>query len=170
MDDVLALDAATIEERGFVLIGVGNGHDFDHDFCPWAYTVGLLDAAAHPELIVAGPKHETSQLLLSMLAQSILDGERYEVGDTLELGRGVTRIGAVHENQYQLETFNMWHNLRAYGAVDAPELEAVQIVVPSGFFCTEHRHSQPLLASPGAHVGPRSLNRAERRRRHRRAS
>jgi hypothetical protein len=63
----------------------------------------------------------------------------------------------------------MWENLRSFGAVHAPEPEAVQIVVPSNFFCHEHRHSQPLLASPGARVGPRAANRAERRRRHRRA-
>jgi hypothetical protein len=60
LDDVLALDAARIAEYGFVVIGV-EGRDDDDDHPPaWAYTVGLLDAADHPEMIVAGVSTETS--------------------------------------------------------------------------------------------------------------
>jgi hypothetical protein len=167
LDDVLALDAARIAEYGFVLIGVAGRDGDPEDLSPWAYTVGLLDAADHPEMIIAGVSNETSQSVLSMLARSVLDGEYYDVGDTIDLGRGVARVGAVDAVQYELDTFNMWHNLRAYGTLRTAELEAVQIILPPTFFCSAHGDSQPLLDEPGARVGLRSVrpNRAERRRR-----
>ena len=121
LDDVLALDAAQIAEYGFVIIGV-DGSPPD-DGSPWAYTIGLLDAADHPELIIAGPSLETSGSMLSLLAHSVLDdGDRYELGDTIDLGASLDRgggdavVGAVHEIHYVLDTFNMWHNLQEYGA------------------------------------------------------
>ena len=129
----------------------------------------LLDAADHPEMIIPDVDLDASGSLLSALARSVLDdGDRYEVGDTIDLGRGVARVGEVHEIQYGLHTFNMWHNLEQYGAVGLHELEAVQIVLPSTFFCPEHRLRQPVLADPEARVGEprRRPNRAERRRRH----
>jgi hypothetical protein len=166
LDDVLALDAAHIAEFGFVVIGVSGDED---DHSPWAYSVGLLDAADHPELIIAGVDLDASGSLLSILARSVLhDGARFDVGDAIDLGRGVARVGAVHEAQYALDTFNMWHNLERYGAVGLHELEAVQIFLPADLLCSEHLLHQPSLADPKARVGDpvRRLNRAERRRRH----
>jgi hypothetical protein len=64
-----------------------------------------------------------------------------------------------------LETFNFWHNLSSYGAIDAVALEAVQILLPPAFFCAAHLGSQPVLSDRNARVGPRPANRAERRRR-----
>jgi hypothetical protein len=165
LDDVLALDAARIAEYGFIVIGVGSG---ETDPSPWAYTVGLLAAADHPEMIIAGVDLDTSGSLLAALARSILDdGDRYEVGHTINVRPGVARVGEVHEIQYGLQTFNMWHSLDEYGAAGPHELEAVQIVLPPTFFCTEHRLVQPVLANPEARVGEprRRPNRAERRRR-----
>ena len=49
LEDVLALDAATIAEYGFMVVGVDAPDRSEHDPPPWAYTVGLLDAADHPE-------------------------------------------------------------------------------------------------------------------------
>ena len=121
----------------------------------------------HPEMVIAGVSIEVSGSLLSVLAESVLAGERYEVGDTIELGRGVARVGAVDEIQYELGTFNMWQNLQRYGTLQASELEAVQIIVPSNLFCPVHGPQQPLLDDPAARVGRRrpAANRAERRRR-----
>ena len=133
LDDVLALDAAHIAEYGFINIGVDVR---EPGGCPWAYTVGLLDRADHPELIVAGPSLETCGPILSTLAHAVLDdGERFEVGERIDLGRGDAVIGAVHEIQYVLDTFNFWHNLADYGAVHSTALEAVQVVLPPVFFC-----------------------------------
>jgi hypothetical protein len=96
----------------------------------------------------------------------VLDGDRYEVGETINVGRGAARVGAVNAIQYELDTFNMWHNLERNGTLRTSELEAVQIILPSTFFCSFHRQVQPLLNDPGARVGRRpAANRAERRRR-----
>jgi hypothetical protein len=70
-----------------VLIGVENpGGREDHP--PWCYTVGLLDTADHPEMIFTGVPTETSSSLLSLLARTVLAGERYEVGATIKLRHG----------------------------------------------------------------------------------
>jgi len=86
---------------------------------------------------------------------------------THDVGHGVARVGAVNEIQYELDTFNMWHNLRRNGTLRTSELTAVQIVLPSTFFCSDHRQAQPLLDDPEARVDAhrRPPNRAERRRR-----
>ncbi len=163
LDDVLALDAARIAEYGFVIIGV-EGREPDHG--PWAYTVGLLDAADHPELIMAGPKLETCGAILSVLGHAVVDeGERFDVGDRIDTPAGDAIVGVVHQIQYALDTFNFWYNLHEFGALRTHALEAVQIVLPPGFFCHEHRDSQPVLAHQLARVGERPANRAERRRR-----
>ena len=167
LDDVLALDAARIAEYGFMIVGVeGPEGDNDHP-PPWAYTVGLLDAVGHPEMIIAGASSDTSGPLLSSLARSALAGERFEVGETINVGRGAARVGAVNPVQYELDTFNMWHNLQRHGTLRTSELEAVQIVLPSAFFCSFHRLEQPLLNDAGARVDRLRPppNRAERRRR-----
>lgn len=167
LDDVLALDAASIAEYGFIVVGVDDPDGGDGHRPAWAYTVGLLDAADHAEMVIAGVSTETSGSLLSILARSVLAGERYEVGETIDVGRGVARVGAVNETQYGLNTFNMWHQLRRNGTLRTSELDVVQIVLPSTFFCSAHRQVQPMLDDPDARVDVRRppANRAERRRR-----
>ena len=64
LDDVLALDAAHIAEYGFINIGV----DVEPPAGPWAYPVGLLDTAGHPELIVAGAPLARCGPILATLA------------------------------------------------------------------------------------------------------
>jgi hypothetical protein len=163
LDDVLALDAAHIAEYGFINIGVDVR---EPDGCPWAYTVGLLDRADHPELIIAGPSLETCGPILAMVAHAVLDdGEHFEVGDRIDVGGGHAVIGAVHEIQYVLDTFNFWHNLADYGAVHSAALQAVQILLPPSFFCSAHRFAQPVLADRDARVGRRPASPAVRRRR-----
>jgi hypothetical protein len=127
LDAVLTLDAARIAEYGFIIVGVGGPDGRDDDPRSWAYTVGLLDAVGHPEMVIAGVSTETSGSLLSVLARSALAGERYEVGETIDVGRGAARVGAVNEIQYELDTFNMWHNLQRNGTLRTSELDAVQI-------------------------------------------
>ncbi|HEY7136576.1 MAG TPA: hypothetical protein VIB48_16100 [Acidimicrobiia bacterium] len=52
MDDVLALAEARIAEHGFTMQGVSDP-DVPDDANGWVYTMGLLDAADHPEMVVA---------------------------------------------------------------------------------------------------------------------
>jgi hypothetical protein len=130
VDDVLALDAAHVTEYGCAIQGVVRPGGEDDGVGCWVYTVGLLDAAEHPEMIVAG----------------------FEVGDTIDLGGAIARVGAVHEIQYELDTFNTWHGLKGAGVFRAPELVAVQITMPPELCASGQRVSQPVLAAPGARV------------------
>ena len=165
LEEVLASDAARIDEHGYVMMGVEG--DADGVVQPWVYTIGLLDLAVHPELIVVGAEIDTAAWLLRLVAEKVLDGARFRAGDTIALPPGNARLRDVHEVHYDNGTFNMWHELRAYGAFDAPELTALQMMLPRSLFCPEHRDSQPLLSDPRVCItGPRP-NRAERRRRQR---
>ena len=149
IDDVVALGAAHIAEYGYGIQGVVGPDGADNGFGSWVYTVGLLDAAGHPELIIAGGFPDWSASVLSLLAGSTLAGERYLVDETIDLGDGgVARVGSVHEIQYELDTFNMWHNLKNAGVLHAPELEAVQITVSDVFFPPGQQSLQPSPASP----------------------
>jgi Domain of unknown function (DUF4262) len=165
-EEVLDEDTASIAEHGFAVIGVEDP-DGPHAHPPWCYTVGLLDAADHPEMIITGVPTSFSRKVLSVLAAGVLDGERYEVGDITYFGggHGATEIGAVNDVQYELGTFNMWHQCKARGAVRATRLRAVQIILPPEFFCSDHGESQPLLGDPETRVGTPSPrpNRAYRR-------
>jgi hypothetical protein len=153
VDDVLALDAAHIAEYGFALQGVVGPGGEDDGVGSWVYTVGLLDAAEHPELIVAGASPNTSASVLSALAGAVLEGERFEVGDTIDLGGAIARVGSVHEIQYELDTFATWHRLKDAGVLRAREVVAVQVTVPYELFPPAGPSSQPVLANPGARVG-----------------
>jgi len=170
LDDCLALDAAHIAEYGFMVVGVGSG-DGDERHAPWAYTVGLLDAADHPELIIAGASLHLAGAFLSGLARMVLDdGDRFEVGDEIDIEPGILRFGAVNDIQYALDTFNWWHNLAEFGAVHTFALEAMQVVLTPDCFCEEHGFAQVLLANSAARVGGREpfRNRAARRSKGRR--
>ena len=170
LDDALALDAAHIAEYGFAIVGVESAEG-EEPHAPWAYTIGLLDAADHPELIIAGATLQLSSALLSGLARMVLDdGDRFEVGDEIDIERGTLRFGAVNEIQYALDTFNWWHNLAEFGAVETYALEALQVVLPSSCFCEKHGFAQPLLANRAARVGGCEpfVNRAARRSKGRR--
>ena len=164
-EDSILLDAASLAEYGWIMSGVRS--DPDAGIPPWLYTVGLLDVADHPEMIIAGVSTESSARILHILAGRVLDGEQFFVGDYIDVGLGKASVGAVHPIQYELGTFNVWHELQRIGAVDATELTAVQIFAPDELFCPEHRDMQPVLADVDARVDTprRRPNRAERRRR-----
>ena len=161
-EEMLAYESATLELERFLVQPVGDpaGPPAEN----WAYTVGLLDRADHPELIVVGTDLVAGWNLLRALGDCVLDGERFAVGDTIHLGDELACVGEVAPIQYTLDTFNTWHNLRSYGALHAPALEAVQIIPPHGWSTAPPM----LLADPSARVGGRSSgppNRAARRAR-----
>ena len=163
-EEMFAHDAAIIEEHGFLVTGVGEG-DPPH----WAYTVGLLDRAGHPELIVAGPHVEIAAGLINQIGRPILEGRRFEVGDTWMSPAGTVRFGAVHPIQYRLGTFNVWLGLEQSGYLRSTHLEAIQVVAPVGSFCRCELCVQPDLSRPESRVGvaPLRPNRAARRSRRR---
>jgi Domain of unknown function (DUF4262) len=151
IEDVTLLGATRIAAEGFGIQGViGPGGDRDGTGS-WTYTVGLLDAAGHPELIVAGLLPVDGSSLLSLLAGSVLKGEIYEIGDTIDLGEYVADVGAVHDIQYELDTFSTWYRMKDAGVLDADDLEAVQIRLPLEYFGAR-KSSQPELAQRRARV------------------
>jgi hypothetical protein len=159
LEDALLLHAAVIAEYGFVVIGVGppDAHAADAVRAPddgacWAYTVGLLDAACHPELIMAGPVFEASGPFLSRLGTEVLGGRVLRAGERFASETGEARVGSVDPIQYRLDTFNVWHNLRTLGYLRHGELEALQVFAPADWFCSKHQESQPVLADPDARV------------------
>jgi Domain of unknown function (DUF4262) len=165
-EELFEREAALIAEHGYIVRGVDG--DADHE--SWAYSIGLVDIADHPELIVVGVETMFAMRFVRLLSEWVLDGDRLSVGDKIQIAdQGVARIGAVHDIQYTLETFASWHALHERGAVEGL-LEAVQVVLPSRMFCAVHAHQQPLLDDPHARVGQRvRVNRAARRRRRRSA-
>ncbi len=150
IEDVTVLGATRIAEHGYGIQGViGPGGDED-GAGSWTYTVGLLDAVGHPELIVAGLLPMDGSSLLSLLAGSVLEGERYRIGDTIDLGEFVADVGAVHDIQYGLDTFSTWYRMKDAGVFGADELEAVQIKLPMEYFGA--KSTQPVLSRPEARV------------------
>jgi hypothetical protein len=133
----------------------------DDEHRPWVYTVGLVDVAAHPELIVAGVEPATSAYVLNSVVAHVLAGCAVDAGETLLLPGRRVEIGAVHAVQYELDTFASWHELRRAGAFDGA-LTALQLFVDGAPF-------QPDLSDPAARVGA-FVNRSARRRRRRRSA
>ena len=168
-EDELLLTAATIAEYGYMVMGVGAASGDPPGGPEWAYTVGLLDRADHPELIVAGPEFVSTGALLNEIGRSILAGPRYAVGDTFRSSSGVVRFGAVDPIQYRLGTFNVWHDLERMGLLHVGPLEALQVFAPPEWLCAGHRDRQPVLSDPSSRVdAPVALpNRAARRARRR---
>lgn len=147
--EVNASQAARIEEHGYTLQPVGNSDD---DPTGWVYTIGLLDVAQHPELIVAGVNARLGAALLVTLASAVLDGDCFRVGERIDFGEGIARVGEVHPIQYKIDTFASWYRMQDYGAVRAEVLTAVQIVLPHfGFGAARSR--QPKLGRMHERVG-----------------
>lgn len=96
----------------------------DDDREPWIYTIGLRDGFDHPELICAGPNVNTCARVLTILSESILEGERYTSGECLTVGTTAVRLGAVNPVQYALDTFAVWHELAHVGVIKTPQLSA----------------------------------------------
>jgi hypothetical protein len=173
-EEVLAENREMIREFGFMVQGVVNPPGEGGQLVEWAYTVGLLDAVGHPELVVVGPQFERSGPLLQWMGRCVLEGERCAAGDRIVLGQDRLRIGTVHPVQYELTTFNVWYELAEDGAIEPAALEALQVFVPSAWFCSGHRRAQRDLSLPHTrfdapvHVPSRAVRRAEQRRRGRR--
>jgi hypothetical protein len=152
IDDVLALAETRIAEHGFTMQAVSDP-DVPDDPTGWVYTMGLLDRAGHPELVVAGVPLTTGARVLGALGRAALEGKRFQLGETIDLGPGIAEVAAVHPVHYELSTFNIWHELSAVGVLHAPELTVLQIVVPRALCPFGDRSWQPLLADPETRLG-----------------
>jgi hypothetical protein len=127
----------------------------------------LVDGFGHPELIMAGASLDAMGSVIRAAADAVTEGERFDVGDSLDVAGKAISLGAVHEVQYDLDTFASWHTLHGEGILRAERLTAVQLVLGPAYFCTCPQNAQPILSDPNARVGgppPVVGNRAARRR------
>jgi hypothetical protein len=152
IDDVTALDSVRIAENGWAVQAVVGSRGPDDGTDSWAYTVGLLDVADHPEMIMTGVAPSIASSVLSMLAGTAAAGERYLVDETIDLGGAVAVVGAVHDIQYELDTFSTWYRLASAGVLHSDTLEAVQIRLPIVSPTFGVLLSQPVLADRDARV------------------
>ena len=162
-DDVVALHGAHIAEYGFTVVGV-TASPPDDEGVEWAYTIGLLDVADHPELVVAGPEAVSGARLLLALGQEVLAGERFPCGGVLSDPPSALRFGTVDAVQHTLGVFGDWYAAKHAGHVRAARLEVLQVFAPDPWFCAGHGGHQPDLADPRTRLDARrSVNRAMRR-------
>ena len=67
------------DEQGWSVVEVGGG---GRRALPFAHTVGL-DRSGHPELLLSGRGRPEAEVLLGSLADEVLAGRRFHVGDVL---------------------------------------------------------------------------------------
>lgn len=167
-EEALAAHDALIAEHGFTMIGV-TPHRSEDGGALWTYTLGLLDAVGHPELVVAGPDLGSSAELLGTIARDVLAGGEYGPGDVIGDAPHAITFGAVDPVQQELGTFTTWFEMKAAGYLSAPRFDAVQVFAPDAWFCACHQGRQPDLSDPKVrieavgHAG--TANRATRRAR-----
>jgi len=156
----LARYAEVIRTNGFLVTSVEGPRG-------WSYTIGLLDSAGHPELIAVGGAAVPRAEMVHALGTMALDGERFRIGDTIDLGESLTAtVSLVHPIHFQLDTFAMWQDVADIGAIHRHTPRAVQVLLPAVLL---DGVPQPLLADPSARVGGAPHpNRRERRARRRR--
>ena len=126
------------------------------DTNPWSYTIGLLESYGHPELMVAGLKVDTQNMMLRKIVSAI--EQTGSVDDEFLESEGVTLV-EVHPNHLASDWFGTWSNF--YERIPAPG-SFLQIVPPPDWFCDCHRRSMPHFELPGP---IRFGNRAARRKR-----
>src|SRR4051812_40756449 len=114
-EEVLAEHELRLAVYGYVIAGV-----VDDDYVPWVYTVGLLDATGHPELIIAGPQAETCAAVIHDLAERVMAGEEFVIGDKAKVAGEPVSFGDVHAAHYADDTFNQWHELQRSDLITTP--------------------------------------------------
>jgi hypothetical protein len=103
----------------------------DRPYRGWAYTVGLAETAAHPELVVTGMCCSgCAHSVLTALAGRVLDGDRFTAGQELvsEPSGVVVRFGRVHNAQWRTDRFGVWHAYYDRVRPDAPQGGALQVI------------------------------------------
>jgi hypothetical protein len=115
---------------------------------PWTYTIGLWTSFGHPELAMFGIDGNQATLLLHLMAERVLKGERFEAG--------TSHGGVLDEHPVRLAVVRPeWYAPYFGMAIDwyMEEFPILQVLLPDrrGRFpedpASEFRHTQPLLAS-----------------------
>jgi hypothetical protein len=158
-----------IRTKGFALSPVGSGWNA-HGF---AYTIGLVDGRDHPELVAVSCQLLDTVAALDELAQSVVQGVRFEPGGTAIVGDAVVGFREVRTRHIQRGLMDGWFSYyREVGHYDL-EVRVLQVVLPDRRRCHECQTTQPHLdrdlhvsfTGPGRQARRAHLQRAPRRRR-----
>jgi hypothetical protein len=124
----------------------------DERHAPWAYTVGLLGRADHPELIIAGVADSRAPSCRASHGWC-RRRQQFEVGDEIDIEK---RHPAVRRSQRHpvraLDTFNWWHNPSG-SAQFTPYAPAARSVAATFCLLRRARLRTALLGNPAARVG-----------------
>lgn len=165
LDEIRLNLARKIDDYGWAIQSVAGGR---HGI-GWSYTIGLAERFDHPELVVAGPDHPLDRAgLLGAAITRIRAGERFAAGDEATLIEVPHRFVDVHPRQFTYGVFAMWFLHYRNLPELAPELTALQVVVPDDQCCADCAALQPPLDQPHdvlAGGGNRASRRAAGRRR-----
>ena len=164
LTEVLEGIDSRIREHGFTVPGVTTGIP-GRD---WAYTIGLVENAAHPELIVTGLPAEDAMRAVQAMARMVRDGTVLRPGETVRLGSypdgRCFRMVPVHERHLGGELFAQWHTFYEWRSASLT-LQALHAATLDDDYCEFHQSTANWLDNPGAVVGSsRRTRRAKRRR------
>ena len=133
-----------IRDNAFTVLSVGSSATARG----WAYTIGLVDAYGHPELVIAGLPLNRMVGPLTALARCVAAGDRIDTPG--QHGFNGAAIGTVPVHSRHLERGLMARWSWYYDLVGRFDLQlrALQIVLPVGEYCWHHQTEQPDLGSP----------------------
>ena len=103
---------------------------------PWAYSIGVLETYAHPELVVMGVEIKVAHDLINYIGGCVRDGGG--VLDHKDLHAEGIRLVDVHERHLRSNLFGSW--IRYYGELPRAG-DFMQILPPPEFFCACHRQA-----------------------------
>ena len=103
---------------------------------PWAYSIGVLETYAHPELVVMGVEIKIAHDLINYIGGCVRDGGG--VLDHKGLRAEGIRLVDVHERHLRSNLFGSW--IRYYGELPRAG-DFMQILPPPEFFCACHRQA-----------------------------
>src|ERR687888_478627 len=115
---------------------------------PWTYTIGLWTSFGHPELAMFGIDGNQATLLLHLMGERVMKGERFAAGATDD--------GVLTEQQVRVDTVRPeWYAPYFGTAIDwyQDEFPMLQVLLPDRRDrfpddpASELRRAQPLLAT-----------------------
>ena len=71
---------AAVAEYGWFILGI----EEDEEGPAYGFTVGLYHSFDHPEIVITGLPHATSERLLKQMGDEVRAGGRYEVGKKVD--------------------------------------------------------------------------------------
>jgi hypothetical protein len=143
-EEARANRARSIDTNGWGIIGVQPSPQNE----PWAYTVGLVEAFEHPELIVVGIDLDIAGLVLHDLATCVTAGVELAPGRRAPVVGIEVEFAEVHPAQFGHGVFTAWFDhYRVFKASDLP-LSALQVVPPAELGCCDHPGCRPRLDLP----------------------